>query len=1071
MKSLTCILLSVLMTPLLTTPLCAQDSEIKIHALQPLEFLKLSLSDQEQTWLRHKQSLVVGVVERDSPPYHEINERQELEGISADYLAALQRELATPIRVQTYPSAEDAYRALFLGQIDMVDNTTQDEANHYQMALSPLYAVTELALFTESGDLNDYSSNLDLTTTRIAATRGMALELYQRTGGQGPITLYESSLAAMASVLDGESDAYLGDTLSTRYLSSQLFSSQLVVNISRLRPEIRVGFAVAQGNAPLRGLLDRALGSLTHCQIASALALWGGDQTCGPSSFRTNLNAAERDWLDNTPPVRVVISEDLAPYAFFNPRGRFNGIASSLLEIIRRKSGLRFEILRVPSVHDADTWLHDGRADLSVLTHIGPHQRALAFTRAFVTTPYVIVRRKDAALLMLNSYTSGKVATANGYLQRDLLSRTYPNLQIEETRTIAEAFNRVRTGRVDYALAPANLARYYLSYKYENDLKINGIISGQEAQIAFAAPETKALLISVLDKALAQIGPQEKLQLIDRWRANSATDDKYWEGTTSFIWKTLATLCVMLLLAAWGIISQRRRIIRKHSDLQQRQLLLDQLRAAKESAEKASRSKSVFLATMSHEIRTPLNAIIGMLELVLTRRKNIALNNQSVHIAYESAQDLLALIGDILDISRIESGNLTLRPEIANLKELIETVAKVFQGLARQKDLCIQVELDALASEQVWIDGLKFKQILSNLMSNAIKFTERGGIRIRCLIEDSDERSLALRVSVIDTGPGIAPSQLEKVFTPFFEIDSAINNPNTGSGLGLSISHSLSTLMDGSLIVQSELGVGTTITFSARFERVSKEPGELLEQPQQSRSSTLDQALTVLIVEDHLPSQYLLDQQLHYLGHDVLIASNGLEGLAMWQEHDIDIIITDCNMPEMSGHDMTQAIRRMEGQLGVRPCIIVGLTAGALREEQERCLASGMNSALAKPVNLAGLNRVIPMFNRAPEAEEVPMPGGDGHIRNAMAKHVISSNVQELQALSLAMAENNRPALGAIAHKLKSTAYLLDMQALLELCESLEALLASNAQQQQVNHAVTRLEQALQALNQSLQSP
>ncbi|NBF05702.1 transporter substrate-binding domain-containing protein [Pseudomonas sp. Fl5BN2] len=1072
MKSLKRPWLFVLMLLLFAPPLFAQDSELNIRARQPLEFVRLQLSADEQAWLRQKQSLLVATVNQDFPPYREINdERQEMEGISADFLAALQRELGIPIKVRTYPSIKAAYQALSAGQVDMVDTASRAQAEDHHVLLSPPYAFTELALFAESGDLRDYNSDLSLAHTRIAATHGIGLKHYQSNGGQGLITVYGSPLSAMASVLDGESDVYLGDTLSTSYLSSQLFSRQLVVNVSAQRPEIQVAFAVAPQDRRLYGLLERALGGLDRCQLASALALWGSEETCELNGFRASLEAAERDWLDHAPAVRLVVSEDLAPYAFFNTRGRFSGVTSNVLDIIRHKTGLRFDIIRVSSLSEAYARLHDAGADLSVLTHITPHHASLLFTRPFVTAPYVIVRQKNAPPLKpLDQDASGKAATAMGYLQRDELSRQYPKLQIRETLTIADAFNRVRAGSVDFALAPANLARYYLSYKYESSLKINGVITGQEAQIAFAAPRTQALLTSVLDKAMAQISPQEYLQIVDRWRANSATDDKYWEGVASSIWNTFGGLGVMLALAAWWILSQRQKIIRKRFDLMQRQLILDELRVTKDSAEKASRSKTVFLATMSHEIRTPLNAIIGMLELVLARKNAAALNTRSVQIAHESAQNLLGLIGDILDISRIESGKLTLRPETASLKELILSVSKVFEGLARQKHLDIYLELDALAAEQVWIDSQKFKQILSNLLSNAIKFTDQGCIRIRCQGQDSHDNSLAFSVSVADEGIGIAPSQLQQVFTPFFEIEGAVNNPNAGSGLGLSISHSLSLLMDGHLSVDSEPGVGTTMTFKARFERVSDEVGCLVDEPEQATASAIERPLTVLIVEDHLPSQYLLDQQINYLGHHALIADNGLEGLAMWQEHDIDIIITDCNMPQMSGHEMTQAIRRMEGQLGIRPCVIVGLTASAQPEELERCLSSGMTSALAKPVNLTGLNRVVPMLSRERRPETSAEPAPSDKVPPALAEQVINSNLQELQALRSAMAAGNRSDLNAIAHKLKSTAYLLDIEELLALCLALEQRIADDADEQQLRAVVARLEQALLALNHSLQA-
>ena len=271
----------------LALPVFAQD-RVKIRARQPLDFLDIRPSIDEQTWLRNKEALLVGIVSGDLPPYREINQRHELEGIGADYLGALQRELAIPVEVRTYPNTDAAYHALRRGEVDLVDSATQVEAEDYQVRLSPSYAVTELALYAESGDLRDYRANI--SRTRIAATRGMALELYLRTGGRGLIQLYDSPRAAMGSVLDGDADIYLGDSLSTGYLSSQLFSDQLVISHSARLPEIRVGFAVARDNTHLQQLLERALGGIKRCQVISALQMWGGTGNCDSNSFRERLD-------------------------------------------------------------------------------------------------------------------------------------------------------------------------------------------------------------------------------------------------------------------------------------------------------------------------------------------------------------------------------------------------------------------------------------------------------------------------------------------------------------------------------------------------------------------------------------------------------------------------------------------------------------------------------------------------------------------------------------------------------------------------------------------------------------
>ncbi|MBB4864074.1 two-component system sensor histidine kinase EvgS [Pseudomonas nitritireducens] len=1053
----------VLLLLMLLTSASAWAEDLQPRARQPLNELKVQLTAAERDWLRQRGELWVGVRRDVFPPYRIFTEEHGFEGIAADYLVALQRELGVPIRVRTFDSAQSAYAALHAGQIDLLASATVVEAQEQGLDLTPPFARTELSLFSEGGDLREYSTRDP--QTRIAVAHDSARDLYLRRGGLGILKDFDSPLAAMAAVLTGEADVYLGDTFSTHYLSSQLFSNQLVVNQSAQLPEIDLGFATAPGQTVLAGILQRALGGLNRCQVLSAQDVWGDTRNCDPNAFRGSLSEAQRAWLAQAPRVKLAVSEDLAPYAFFNSRGRFNGIASDLLDLIRRKTGLRFEITRVSSLSEAAAQLAKGEATLSVLPDSDLSASPLLHSRALSTAPYLYVIRQADDLQRLQQ-GEFRVAVPRGYLSRERLAGRYPKARILEIDTVGEALKQVRDGEADMVLAPANVARYYLSYKYENSLKIGGMLEGVGARIVFAAPRDQAMLIAILDQAMTEIQPRQYLQITGRWRANSATDDKYWEGVAGYIWRSFEVLGVLLLVAGLLIFMQRRRIQRKRQDLAQRQLLLDELQVAKESAEKASRAKSVFLATMSHEIRTPLNAIIGMLELVLTRRDDPELNAQSVHIAYESAISLLALIGDILDISRIESSKLSLVPEPARMQDLLESVGNVFSGLARQKQLKLRLDIDALAGEQVWVDGVKVKQIVSNLVSNAIKFTERGEVQLQCAVEPHGDSALRFVVSVSDSGAGIPAAQLDQVFKPFFVVDGAVNDPNAGAGLGLAISQALCLLMGGELKAYSEVGQGTRMTFSVELERVIAEQVRPRAAASDQTAPEVRGPMTVLIVEDHLPSQYLLYQQISYLGHRVLSASNGLEALAIWQEQEIDTVITDCNMPEMDGHELTRSIRRLEQTQGLRPCLIIGLTADAQREELERCRDSGMDHALAKPINLAALNRLIPLYGEE-QARAAANASPTSDIRSAMAAQVVRSNDTEQAALRRALAEADVVEVRRIAHKLKGTAYLLNHQGLLERCVEVEDLCAEG-DREAIAAAVQELDDLLVTISQSL---
>lgn len=1045
-------------------PAGAEMGDLRPIARQQLDSVKVQPNDVERAWLGQKQTLIVAVTSDSLPPYRIFSEHGSFEGLTADYLAAMQRELAIEIKVRPFATAIAAFDALRQGQVDLVATATPQEASNLGVQLTPPYGLSELALFADAGDLHEYSINDP--HLRIAVASKAALSMYEANGGQGTFKMYATPLAAMASVLTGDNDAYLGDTLSTYYLSSQLFSVQFEINQSTRLPKVNLSFAIASNNPVLAGLLERGLGSIKHRQMTEAQYFWGDFESGDLSDFRVHLTNAESTWMNNTGVVNLAISEDLAPYAFFNSNGRLNGIASDLLGIIRRKTDIHLNIIRVRSLSEVSALLDSGEASIGILTEASQSSVPYLHTRSLAVAPYLFVTRQDNQV-SLEPHSTASVAVAKGYLQSAMLTRQYPHVRIESTETMGEAFKLVREGSADFVLAPANVARYYLSYKYESSLKIGGILNVGDAKIVFAAHGNQPELISIFNKAMIEIPPRKNLQIIGRWRANSATDDKYWEGIASYIWRSFEVLGALLLITSLLIVIQRRRISAKRRDLEQRQLLLDELQIAKESAEKASRSKSVFLATMSHEIRTPLNAIIGMLELALIRKDNAELNVQSLHIAYESSTHLLALIGDILDISRIESGKLTLSPEPTRIRDLLETTTNVFSGLARQKGLQLHLDIAPLATELVWVDALKVKQIISNLMSNAIKFTEQGGVNIRCQVIPVNKTSLQVFICISDTGVGIPAAQIDQIFKPFYITGDAISDPNAGAGLGLAICKELSNFMGGHLEVESGTKSGTRMTFSIVLDCVKAESHIA---PTGSGSTTDkcgDAALTVLIVEDHLPSQYLLYQQLSYLGHRVVTASNGLEGLAMWQENEIDTVLTDVNMPQMTGLEMTQSIRRLEQSRGCRPCIIIGLTADAQREALERCLASGMDYALTKPITLPDLNRWIPKL----EADQQKLnnsPSLMSSIHASMVEQVIESNDSERTILQQSLEKEDLNEMERVVHKLKGTAYLLNHSGLLEKCVEVEELCAEGAMSVDIRESVTDLIQSLETINESL---
>ncbi|MBK5477774.1 transporter substrate-binding domain-containing protein [Pseudomonas sp. TH21] len=505
-------------------------------------------------------------------------------------------------------------------------------------------------------------------------------------------------------------------------------------------------------------------------------------------------------------------------------------------------------------------------------------------------------------------------------------------------------------------------------------------------------------------------------------------------------------------------------------DISERQRLLEDVNAA-------NRAKTTFLATMSHEIRTPMNAVIGMLELATKKADQGVMDRFAIDVASGAARGLLDLIGDILDIARIESGRLSLNPERANLRELLESVVRIFEGLARQKQLQLQLDLDAGVNGDVLIDPLRFKQIVSNLLSNAIKFTAQGHVRLSVRTQMSKEQ-LGVRLQVEDSGMGIGEEDQKRLFSPFTQAGNNDQSARSGSGLGLVISRTLCEMMGGRLTLDSTLGQGTRI--DVRLDLTTLEPLTDIV-PVEDEPALTNHALNILVIDDYPANRQLLTQQLNYLGHRVEDAEDGAHGLRAWRNGQFDVVITDCNMPLMNGYELARAIRAEETARGSPPSLILGFTANAQPEEKGRCLAAGMDDCLFKPISLKDLSaRLAGLATEQGDAagfsadDDIDLTsvehlaGGDIDSIKSLLGDLAASNEQDMARLMQLFTRHDLQGLADIAHRVKGGARIIKAQRLIRCCEDLEAA-CNGLDSAQLTEAVDALHQQMERLEERLE--
>ena len=1190
----------VLCTSVLAEP--SRPESFSVLSRSGTYHVEVLLDEAQRYWLQNKRELLVGTSTADYPPFDMTDSGQDYEGLTADYVGILAKTLDVSIKVERFASRDAAIKALEEGQIDLLGTSNGFEAANRNLLLSAPYAIDQPVLVTREGETRSLSQGLEGLRLSMVY-HYLPLDEIKALYPKAIIQSYPSYQNALNAVAFDQADVFLGDTVSTHYMINKGYLKNIkMANFGRHEAQ-GFSFAVRHDNAQLLAIINATLKAVPDSEQERIAKRWSAGSDILLSDNKLQLTGREEQWLAQHPVVRVVVSETLAPLTFFDAHGNFRGITADLLEMIRLRTGLRFEIQRAHGLNTMIQRVKQGETDIiSAISPTASRESTLKFTRPYLVNSFVLLTAKGRqAPASLEQLAGKKLALSQGNPLTDYLRSQYPRITLVETESIYRATELLAEGEVQGAVNTLVIANYLLaSQMFRDRLQISATLGTQPATFALATARDATELHSILNKALLSIAPDELGIINSRWRGYAPASDSYWRNYHRLIYQIIIGTSLLLLLSlAWNAYMRRQIRHRKMAeralsdqfefmramvngtphpiyvrdregilktcndsylqafsarredvigktvmqacgllsneceahdyqadylrvmaegtplvldrplniggktftiyhwilpfrdslgevqgiiggwiDISERRHLLDELRAAKELADDANRAKSTFLATMSHEIRTPMNAVIGLLELTLKRADQGHLDRPSIEVAYHSAKDLLELIGDILDIARIESGRLNLSPERVNLRNLAHSVIRVFDGLARQKNLTLSLQFHPRSdAPDVLIDPLRFKQILTNLVSNAIKFTRQGQVTLAInLLPASPPDHTELQLSVQDTGIGISDRDQARLFEPFAQAENSGQLALNGAGLGLLICRSLCEMMGGTLELSSQVNVGTLVEIKLRLPTL---PPCLSSAAHEPVINPAAHRLNVLVVDDHPANRLLMCQQLGYLGHRFTTEHDGAAGFKTWKEGTFDLVIADCNMPVMNGYDLTRAIRQYEQASQQRPCTVLGFTANAQPEERQRCAMAGMDDCLFKPISLTLLSQhlaaLVPLDtgNEAFNLESLnALSGGDNERKQRLLEELLRSNGQDLKALMHLPDNGDLKPFADIAHRIKGAARIVGAAQLIKHCEILEHASPSNLIQARndVQAAMQALEQVLARQLQKLAS-
>jgi two-component system sensor histidine kinase EvgS len=1157
--------------------------------------MEVQLDTSQRQWVKDKHELILGTSAPDYPPFDLTLSGHDYEGFTADYAGILGKAIGLPVKVQRFASRGAAIEALEKGEVDMLGTANGFEADNADIALSTPYAVDQSVLVTreaETRSLTDGLAGMRLSMVYHYLPLDEVRALYPK----AIITSYPSYQNAINAVAFDQADVFLGDTISTHYMINKGYLNNIRMANFGKHEAHGFSFAVQKNNPDLLGIINAVLKAIPTSERDNIAKRWSAGSDILLTDQKLQLTQREERWLAQNPVVRVVVNEAFAPLTFFDSDGNFRGVTADLLELIRLRTGLRFEIQRSRSDDEMIEQIANHQADLiAALLPSAQRETALNFSRPYLENSFVLLTRKAPdSPTNLTQLQDKRLAIAQGNPLVDYLRREFPRINLIETPDTFSAVELLAEGKAEGAVNSLVIANYFISSRiFEQTLQISTTIGTRQAAFSLATGRDAKELNAILDKALLSIAPEELGIINNRWRGYSAASQSTWRNYHRVFYQIVTGAGVLLLIsAAWnaymrrqikqrqaaeralndqlefmrslvngtphpiyvrdrqGLLqscndsyletfcTKRENIIGKGVipgtlsnafeareyqadyqrvmaegtplildrplhigerkltiyhwilpyrdssgdvqgviggwiDISERRQLFDELRAAKERADEANRAKSTFLATMSHEIRTPMNAIIGMLELTLKRIEHNHPDRPAIDVAYNSAKDLLELIGDILDMC-IESGRLSLSPERVNPGETIASVVRIFDGLARQKNIVLQLEFNpAKPATDVLLDPMRFKQVLSNLVSNAIKFTQQGQVRVSVELQPTDTPDrVHLQLLVEDSGAGISEQDQQRLFEPFVQAENSSQLPRGGAGLGLVISRNLCEMMGGSLRLSSQPGIGTQVRVS--LDLASLPPEQI---PERIEPQILPSAapLNVLVVDDHPANRLLMCQQLEFLGHRFIVAADGEAGFEAWKNQPFDLVIADCNMPIMNGYELARAIRQHEQHTQRSRCTVLGFTANAQPEEKQRCKHAGMDDCLFKPLSLTALSQWIEGITPTSRAPAFSLEGlhlltgGNPTLNQRLLTELLNSNRLDRQALLALSRSKDRQSLLDVAHKIKGAARIIQASRLIDSCEALEKACNNRFHHDEVadcsksmEHAMLELEQALQ---------
>lgn len=916
----------------------------------------LRLTDAQRDWLVQHPRLRVAT-KQDWTPIDVYTYEGQFRGLSGDYLHLIERRLNLRFEYTSMPTLQDGLQALRDDRADIVPSVARTPKREAFMRFTEPYLDVPNVYLARRG-VGAVGAEHSLAGMRVAVERGYAvIGTLQERHPQAKIVEFDDSAQALQGVSNDAADVYLGALPTTTFLVEKLLLTNLEIRGPMHSELSALSFGVAADNEMLQQIFNRALHTITLAERQEIHRRWVPLSTLlAAPVVPLRLSAQELKFIKQLPALRLGYDEAHYPYTFRDAQGGFNGMAADYMTLMARRVGLDTGAARGGPWAEVLRAAKDGQVDLLLAVADNEERRRdFLFIGPWASTPAVLIALKDSGpLIDIRQLRGKRVGVLASGQHAFLLVKNHPEVTRVEYPTRDGLLTAVARGEVDASFSNLSFAVPKLQEGLAATMKIAGVFPELNSDLYFAVRRDQPELAALLQRALASVSDAERAAIASRWAVLNVdagpSAGQLMRAALPFAAALLLALAVSLL---WGL-RLRREVRRTHA-------AEAALATARDHAESLARARQDFITTASHEIRTPVNAVIGALDH-LRRQPEGAQRDELMALAQRSAAMLAEFVNNLLDLSKSDAGKLTIHPESADLHSVLLEPVDTLRQTARGKGLSLSLQVDPQLAPRLLLDSMRIRQIVLNLVSNALRFTTVGGVQIDARVVAEDAQSQTLQLSVTDTGCGIDAQALPQLFEAYVQAHSQVHSQadsqahsqalaqtgspigvaathQGGTGLGLQLCKRLAEAMGGSISLTSQVGRGTTVCVQMHLLRAPDGPA-LPAVP----LATTDRR--VLIAEDDRVQQIILAAAFEARGFQVDVAGDGVQALALWRRHRHALVLTDCRMPLLDGYGFARALRAETGGTDV---LLVGTSADI--DDGDAALAAGMDRLLQKPLS------------------------------------------------------------------------------------------------------------------------